>query len=343
MILAQVPPHQTALLHVCMYRTLYDFTDAVGKIFENMTEESSRPTAARLMQNYYANYLKQKAEKEELEQLEAETSCTSNTVEVNFVCWLGLCGDSGIRCISIAADTFKPRISWHALIVHCQNLTNRLLEAVHAMWSSFRAVLSGIRVLIALASNVLCSQAWTTVKFTTSHQRSIDTSDSLEKCVMTSVQVSAGVYGVRICFLALYCVLSVGSSYSFSGIDKYHRTRWGCCPPALEVDIQMKSPGNVIGQHLPQYGHELTRWTLYFATCKPPTIVNEEEENSRFYFVDIYSHALDIDRNLHVTRIIDLWVKPDLVALVAAIEYKVDVSTPAEAEEMLTIAWSGST
>lgn len=88
MVLAQVPPHQTALLHVCMYHTLYDLTDAVGEIFENVTEESSRPTAARLMQNFYANYLKEKAEKEELEQLEAETSRTSSTVKVNLICWL---------------------------------------------------------------------------------------------------------------------------------------------------------------------------------------------------------------------------------------------------------------
>lgn len=71
--LARIPPHQTALLHFQMYHTLHNLADAVEEIFERVTEDSIRPTAERLIQSFYVNYLREAAEKEQQDLLEAES------------------------------------------------------------------------------------------------------------------------------------------------------------------------------------------------------------------------------------------------------------------------------
>ena len=80
--LAQIPPHQTALFHVAMYHTVHDLANAAGEIFEEVTERFTRPTAARMMHNFYANYFQEKAERDEREQLEAESFRESGSVKV---------------------------------------------------------------------------------------------------------------------------------------------------------------------------------------------------------------------------------------------------------------------
>lgn len=79
---AQIPPHQTALLHFSMYQTLYDLADAVEEIFERVTEDSIRPTAEQLVQSFYVNYLREAAEKERQDLLEAESIKESGSMQV---------------------------------------------------------------------------------------------------------------------------------------------------------------------------------------------------------------------------------------------------------------------
>ncbi|KAG0556071.1 hypothetical protein KC19_11G023700 [Ceratodon purpureus] len=78
---AQIPPHQTALLHFCMYHTLHDLAGAVEEIFERVTEDSIRPAAEQLVQSFYANYLRETAEKERQDLLEAESIKESGSVQ----------------------------------------------------------------------------------------------------------------------------------------------------------------------------------------------------------------------------------------------------------------------
>ena len=79
---AQIPPHQTALLHFAMYHMLYDLAEAVEEIFERVTEDSVRPTAFQLMQSFYANYLQEAAEKKQRDLFEAESTKDSGSIQV---------------------------------------------------------------------------------------------------------------------------------------------------------------------------------------------------------------------------------------------------------------------
>jgi len=82
--LAQIPPHQTALLHFQMYHTLHNLADAVEEILERVTEDDSiRPTAERLVQSFYGNYLREVAEKEQQDLLEAERVKEFGSEKVN--------------------------------------------------------------------------------------------------------------------------------------------------------------------------------------------------------------------------------------------------------------------
>jgi hypothetical protein len=90
---AQIPPHQTALLHFSMYNTLHDLADGVEEIFERVTEDSISPSAEQLVHSFYANYLREAAEKERQDLLEAESIKESGSIQVtvlpellNFFC-----------------------------------------------------------------------------------------------------------------------------------------------------------------------------------------------------------------------------------------------------------------
>lgn len=82
--MAQIPPHQTALLHFQMYHTLHNLAAAVDEIFMRVEEdETIRPTAERLIGSFYINYLKECAEKEQQDLLDAESVKTFGSKEVS--------------------------------------------------------------------------------------------------------------------------------------------------------------------------------------------------------------------------------------------------------------------
>lgn len=62
--LVQIPPRQTTLLHVAVYKMLKGITDHSGDVMEGIPEEFGRPMAEMLMNNYYEKYEQQRLEKE---------------------------------------------------------------------------------------------------------------------------------------------------------------------------------------------------------------------------------------------------------------------------------------
>jgi hypothetical protein len=84
---------EQALLHFSMYNTLHDLADGVEEIFERVTEDSISPSAEQLVHSFYANYLREAAEKERQDLLEAESIKESGSIQVtvlpellNFFC-----------------------------------------------------------------------------------------------------------------------------------------------------------------------------------------------------------------------------------------------------------------
>ena len=58
-----IPPHQTALLHVAVYRILRDITAHVGDVMEGVPDEFSQPLAQKLMEQYYEKYENERLQK----------------------------------------------------------------------------------------------------------------------------------------------------------------------------------------------------------------------------------------------------------------------------------------
>jgi hypothetical protein len=61
--LVQVPPRQTMLLHVAVYKMLHGITDYTEEVMEGAPEEFGRPMAEMLMNNYYEKYEQERLEK----------------------------------------------------------------------------------------------------------------------------------------------------------------------------------------------------------------------------------------------------------------------------------------
>ena len=89
--LVQIPPRETMLLHVAVYKMLRGITDYTDEVMEGVPAEFGRPMAEMLMNNYYEKYEQERLEKaaeaqakfcEDPEAAEAEVSSSPLTIYV---------------------------------------------------------------------------------------------------------------------------------------------------------------------------------------------------------------------------------------------------------------------
>lgn len=73
---AQIPPHQTALLHSAMYKTISRAADSVADGIEGVPPSFGKPMAQKLMQTFYENF-----EQEQAAKLLAMQNCKDQDVE----------------------------------------------------------------------------------------------------------------------------------------------------------------------------------------------------------------------------------------------------------------------
>lgn len=73
---AQIPPHQTALLHSAMYKTISRAADSVADGIEGIPPSFGKPMAQKLMQTFYENF-----EQEQAAKLLAMQNCKDQDVE----------------------------------------------------------------------------------------------------------------------------------------------------------------------------------------------------------------------------------------------------------------------
>jgi len=62
--LVQIPPHQTMLLHVNVYKMLKEITNHTGDVIEGVHKAFDQQMAKELMNNYYEKYEQERLEKE---------------------------------------------------------------------------------------------------------------------------------------------------------------------------------------------------------------------------------------------------------------------------------------
>lgn len=64
-LMVQIPPRQTMLLHVAVYKILHEMTDHTEEVMEGMPKEfGGKPMVELLLKNYYEKYEQQRLEKE---------------------------------------------------------------------------------------------------------------------------------------------------------------------------------------------------------------------------------------------------------------------------------------
>jgi hypothetical protein len=73
---AQIPPHQTALLHSAMYKTISRAADSVADGIDGVPPSFGKPMAQKLMQTFYENF-----EQEQAAKLLAMQNCQDQDVE----------------------------------------------------------------------------------------------------------------------------------------------------------------------------------------------------------------------------------------------------------------------
>lgn len=61
--LVQIPPHQTMLLHIAVYKMLHGITDYTEDAIDGVPDVFGQPMAKLLMENYYKKYEQDRLEK----------------------------------------------------------------------------------------------------------------------------------------------------------------------------------------------------------------------------------------------------------------------------------------